>query len=59
MLFQASDWAFMIHSRSADGYARSRLAEHCQNACSLFALASSPQKLKPLFERSNNTFSWL
>ena len=57
MLFQTSDWAFMIHNRSAEGYARSRLAEHYQNACSLFALASSPQKLKSLLERSNNTFS--
>ena len=62
MLFQASDWAFMIHNRSAEGYARSRLAEHYQNACSLFALANSPQKLKPLLERlerRNNIFSWL
>ncbi len=62
MLFQASDWAFMIHNHSAEEYARRRLSDHYQNACALFKLANSKSKDLSLLERlekSNNIFSWM
>lgn len=39
MLFQSSDWAFMIHNHSSDGYAKRRLETHYINAQSLFGEA--------------------
>lgn len=39
MLFQSSDWAFMIHNKSSDGYARRRLETHYLGAESLFGEA--------------------
>ena len=39
MLFQASDWAFMIHNHSTEDYARRRLESHYLGAESLFGEA--------------------
>lgn len=49
MLFQASDWAFMIHNHSTEGYARRRLESHYLGVESLFGeacvvLAESQEK---------------
>ena len=62
LLFQASDWAFMIHNHSAADYARKRLDTHYKNALQLFDLWSKKQKkaLLPLLEsleKKNNIFS--
>lgn len=62
MLFQSSDWAFMIHNHASEEYARRRLSEHYQNCCALFRLANSKSKdlslLKKL-EETDNIFSWM
>lgn len=60
MLFQASDWAFMIHNHSAEDYARRRLDEHYQNALNLFKASSGKNTdlLKKL-ESTNNICKWM
>ena len=69
MLFQSSDWAFMIHNHSADGYARRRLDDHYKNGHDLFAEACkailrntekpAANSVLPKLEETNNIFSWL
>lgn len=69
LLFQASDWAFMIHNHSADGYARRRLDDHYNNGHMLFAEACKAvlrnsdkpvaSSVLPKLEQANNIFSWL
>lgn len=69
MLFQSSDWAFMIHNHSAEGYARRRLDEHYNNGHSLFAEAckvvlKNSDKLPansvlPELEKNDCIFSWM
>ena len=62
VLFQASDWAFMIHNNSAADYARARLNGHYENVCALYADAvkvkPNLQLLKTL-EQKNNLFPWI
>ena len=69
LLFQASDWAFMIHNKSAADYARARLNGHYENVCSLFETAStflgnggrrSPDtSLLRKLEQKDNLFPWI
>lgn len=69
MLFQSSDWAFMIHNHSADGYAKRRLDDHYNNGHLLFAEACklvlrnsdkpAANSILPKLESENNIFSWL
>ena len=69
MLFQSSDWAFMIHNHSDEGYARRRLDEHYHNGHTLFAEACKivlknngkipVNSLLPTLENANNIFEWL
>ena len=69
MLFQSSDWAFMIHNHSAEDYAKRRLDEHSGNGQALFAEACKAiltNSDKPAansvlsgLECANNIFSWL
>ena len=62
LLFQSSDWAFMIHNRSAEGYAKSRLEEHYKNVLSLYDLALSKKsdlKELDLLEKKHNLFPWI
>ena len=68
LLFQASDWAFMIHNKSAADYAKSRLNGHYENVCALYAsamagLAVGAQKpdttLLDRLEKQNNLFPWI
>ena len=62
VLFQASDWAFMIHNNSAADYARARLNEHYENVCNLYAEAVKPHadtRLLKKLEQKNNLFPWI
>lgn len=68
LLFQASDWAFMIHNKSAADYARSRQNEHYGNVCALYAAATSAlvmhrktpdTLLLSALEKKNNLFPWI
>ena len=69
MLFQSSDWAFMIHNHSSDGYARRRLDDHYNNGHTLFAEACkailkntdkpTAHSVLPKLEKTNSIFSWL
>lgn len=66
VLFQASDWAFMIHNKSAAEYARARQNGHYENVCALFAAASSAVTAKRAdmtllesLEKKNNLFPWV
>ena len=62
VLFQASDWAFMIHNNSAADYARARLNGHYENVCALYreAVKSNPDtKLLKKLEQKNNLFPWI
>lgn len=69
MLFQSSDWAFMIHNHSSDGYARRRLDDHYNNGHTLFAEACkailkntdkpAAHSVLPKLEKTNSIFSWL
>ena len=62
VLFQASDWAFMIHNNSATDYARARLNEHYENVCNLYAEAVKPHadtRLLKKLEQKNNLFPWI
>ena len=69
MLFQSSDWAFMIHNHSADGYARRRLDDHYADGHALFAEACKAilkitdklpaNSVLPALEKRDNIFKWL
>jgi 1,4-alpha-glucan branching enzyme len=68
LLFQASDWAFMIHNKSAADYARSRLNEHSRNVESLYASATAAlsgivkrpdTSLLQELENKDNLFPWI
>ena len=69
MLFQSSDWAFMIHNHSADGYARRRLEDHYNNGFALFSEACklalknsgrlSAKSVLPAIEDHDSIFKWL
>ncbi|SHK69150.1 glycoside hydrolase family 57 protein [Fibrobacter sp. UWEL] len=69
MLFQSSDWAFMIHNHSAEGYAKRRLDDHYSNGHALFAEACksflknsdkpAANSILPSLEKANSIFSWL
>ena len=62
VLFQASDWAFMIHNNSAGGYAKNRLAEHERDfmkLLSLFQGVFQDESLLNEIELRDNIFPWL
>lgn len=68
LLFQASDWAFMIHNKSAADYARARLNEHSRNvemlyAEALAALSGATKRpdtsLLQELENKDNLFPWI
>lgn len=62
LLFQASDWAFMVHNGSADAYAKSRFQEHYENVLKLYDLTRSKEpdlKLLETMENKNNLFAWI
>ncbi|MCQ2062110.1 MAG: DUF1957 domain-containing protein [Fibrobacter sp.] len=68
VLFQASDWAFMIHNKSAADYAKSRQNEHYKNVCALYAAATASlimarkkndESLLLRLEQKNNIFPWI
>ncbi len=62
VLFQASDWAFMIHNNSAADYARARLNGHYENVCALYreTVKSNPDmRLLKKLEQKNNLFPWI
>ena len=62
VLFQASDWAFMIHNNSAADYARNRLNGHYENVCALYAeavKAKPDMRLLKTLEQKNNLFPWI
>ena len=62
VLFQASDWAFMIHNHSAEDYARARLSGHYENVCALYAEAVKAKpdtRLLKKLEQKNNLFPWI
>lgn len=61
LLFQSSDWAFMIHNHSAEDYARDRIREHADNFTGLLELWKT-QKSGPLLaklEGTWNIFPWI
>jgi 1,4-alpha-glucan branching enzyme len=61
-LLQSSDWAFMIHNKSAEPYARARVAEHHANFLQLNTLLYSgrtqSRQLKDM-EQKHNLFAWM
>lgn len=69
VLFQASDWAFMIHNKSAAEYAKIRQNEHYNNVCALYASAAvsmvaktgkkTGDNLLEVLENKNNIFPWI
>ena len=68
LLFQASDWAFMIHNKSAADYARFRENTHYRNVCALYASAMTSLAMgrkKPdtsllaKLENQDNLFPWI
>jgi len=68
LLFQASDWAFMIHNKSAADYARARLNEHSRNVEMLYASATAAlsgivkrpdTSLLQELENKDNLFPWI
>lgn len=62
-LLQGSDWAFMIHNKSAESYARSRVMEHYSNFHELRRLLSSGRTTQSRFltklEQKHNLFPWM
>ncbi len=61
-LLQASDWAFMIHNRSAEGYAKNRVQEHHANFIKLHSLLKEGRTQSRFLndlEKKNNIFPWL
>ena len=62
VLFQASDWAFMIHNHSADGYAEKRLAEHERDFMKLAAMFRGEFEDDKLLQEimfRDNIFPWI
>ncbi|MBR6379059.1 MAG: DUF1957 domain-containing protein, partial [Fibrobacter sp.] len=68
VLFQASDWAFMIHNNSAADYAKFRQNTHYKNVCSLYAAATSAlmtgrkgsgEAVLEKLEKQDNLFPWI
>ena len=62
VLFQASDWAFMIHNNSEADYASTRLNGHYENVCKLYAeavKAKPDMRLLKTLEQKNNLFQWI
>lgn len=68
LLFQASDWAFMEHNKSAADYAKARQNEHYRNVCALYGAATSALAfgkkhpdtiLLERLEKKNNLFPWI
>ena len=68
LLFQASDWAFMIHNKSAADYAKSRQNGHYRNVCALYAAGITglvmgrkrpDTKLLQKLEEKDNLFPWI
>jgi 1,4-alpha-glucan branching enzyme len=68
VLFQASDWAFMIHNNSAADYAKFRQNTHYKNVCSLYAAATSAlmtgrkrsgEAVLEKLENQDNLFPWI
>ena len=62
VLFQASDWAFMIHNHSADGYAEKRLAEHERDFMKLDAMFRGEFEDDKLLQEimfRDNIFPWI
>lgn len=62
LLYQSSDWAFMIHNHSAEDYARARLSEHERDFMILIAMFRGEffdeEKLSEI-ESRDNLFPWL
>jgi len=61
-LLQSSDWAFMIHNKSSESFARSRVQEHHDNFKQLYTLLLSGRtqsRFLTLLERKNNLFPWM
>ncbi len=61
-LFQASDWAFMIHNHSAADYAKRRLSEHERDFMKLSAMFFGEFRDEALLseiEGRDNIFPWL
>ena len=68
LLFQASDWAFMIHNKSAADYAKARQNGHYRNVCALYAAGISglvmghkkpDTSLLQELEAKDNLFPWI
>jgi 1,4-alpha-glucan branching enzyme len=68
VLFQASDWAFMIHNNSAADYAKFRQNTHYKNVCALYAAATSAlmlgrkrsgESILEKLEKQDNLFPWI
>lgn len=62
VLYQASDWAFMIHNNSAEGYARERLANHERDFMKLSAMFNGEfedEALLSEIESRDNIFPWI
>jgi 1,4-alpha-glucan branching enzyme len=62
VLLQSSDWAFMIHNKSSESYARARVQEHYSNFQQLRKLLSSGRTQSRFLvnlEQKHNLFSWM
>ncbi|HSQ42639.1 MAG TPA: 1,4-alpha-glucan branching protein domain-containing protein, partial [Fibrobacteraceae bacterium] len=61
-LIQSSDWAFMIHNKSSEAYARARVQEHYDNFQQLHKLllgSRTQSRVLNVLEERNNIFSWM
>lgn len=62
-LFQASDWAFMIHNHSAADFAKAQLGEHYNNFVKLASGYAQPDDATVQFlnktEAKDNPFPWM
>jgi len=61
-LLQSSDWAFMIHNKSSESYARGRIEEHHENFKKLFKLLEdgrTQSRILTSLEHKNNIFPWI
>jgi 1,4-alpha-glucan branching enzyme len=62
-LFQASDWAFMIHNHSAENFAKGQLHEYSENFTrlyeSFFAGADGDREFLLKLEEKHNIFPWM
>jgi 1,4-alpha-glucan branching enzyme len=62
VLYQSSDWAFMIHNNSAEDYARERLADHERDFMKLSAMFNGEfedESLLSEMESRDNIFPWI